>query len=440
MSVFKAYDIRGLVPQELNEALARRIGRALGEFLSARRIVVGHDMRASSLPLREALTQGLREADVSVTHIGLCTTPTSYFADVVGGYDGSVMITASHNPAQYNGLKMCREMAIPLSGDTGIATLEAMVGATVGPPGSAEGGLDDRDMTEDYVNHLLSFVVPGRRLRIVVDCGNGMGGLLCPRLLPRLDLDVDAMYWELDGRFPNHEANPLDEANTRDLQRRVRQIGADLGVAFDGDADRVMFVDGLGERVSADLVTALIARSVLERQPGSKILYDLRSSRIVSETVRAAGGVPVRCRVGHAFIKQQMRQQSAAFAGELSGHYYFRDNHFVDCGFFALIQVLNLLAASPRSFAELVGPLRKYAASGEVNSRVADPPAVLEALAKRYSDGHQSHLDGLSVDYADWWFNVRLSNTEPLVRLNLEATSARELERRRGEILEVIRG
>jgi phosphomannomutase len=440
MSVFKAYDIRGLVPQELDETLVYKIGRALADYLSARRAVVGHDMRASSVPLRAALTRGLREGGCSVTHIGLCTTPISYFADVVGGYDGSVMITASHNPAQYNGLKMCREMAIPLSGDTGIATLETMVAAGEGKAGGSEGGLDERDMTEEYVNHLLTFVVPGRRLKVAVDCGNGMGGLLSPRLLPRLNLDVEPMYWELDGTFPNHEANPLHEENTRELQARVRQIGADLGVAFDGDADRVMFIDERGERVAADLVTALVARSLLAQQPGARILYDLRSSRIVPETVRAAGGVPVRCRVGHAFIKQQMRHEGAAFAGELSGHYYFRDNHFVDCGFFALIQVLNLLASAEVGLSELIQPLRRYVASGEINSRVADPRRVLEVLAGRYADGRQSRLDGLSVDYPQWWFNVRMSNTEPLVRLNLEAPTEAEMARHRDEILGVIRG
>jgi phosphomannomutase len=440
MSIFKAYDIRGLVPQELDEKLTYRIGRALAELLSARRIVVGHDMRPSSVPLRAALTRGLREAGVGVTHIGLCTTPISYFADVVGGYDGSVMITASHNPAEYNGLKLCREMAVPLSGETGIATLETMVCGPETKPKAEEGGLDARDLTEDYVEHLLSFAVPGRRLKIAVDCGNGMGGLLCPRLLPRLPLEVEPMYWELDGTFPNHEANPLHEENTRDLQRRVRTIGADLGVALDGDADRVMFVDEQGERVAADLVTALIARALLVRQPGAKILYDLRSSRVVAEAVREAGGVPVRCRVGHAFIKQQMRQEGAAFAGELSGHYYFRDNHFVDCGFFALIQVLNLLMASRQSFSEMIRPLRRYVSSGEINSRVSDPAALLEALASRYADGQQSRLDGLTVDYADWWFNVRMSNTEPLVRLNLEAPTAEQVAQHRDALLGVIRG
>jgi phosphomannomutase len=440
MSIFKAYDIRGVVPDQLDEKLVHQIGLALAGFLSARRIVVGHDMRPSSLPLREALTRGLREAGADVTHIGLCTTPVTYFADVLGGYDGAVMITASHNPGQYNGLKMCREMAIPISGDTGIATIETMVASGNLPRAGREGTLDERDLTDDYVNHLLTFSVPGRPLRLVVDCGNGMGGLLAPRIFPRLNAAVEPMFWELDGSFPNHEANPLEPENTEQLQHRVRETGADAGIAFDGDADRVMFVDEQGERIGADLVTALIARAVLEREPGARVLYDLRSSRAVPEEVRAAGGEPVRCRVGHAFIKQQMRKEDAVFAGELSGHYYFRANHFVDCGFYALIQVLNILAATERPFSELLAPLRRYAPSGEINSRVADPRAVLEKLAEIYSDGEQSWLDGLSVDYPDWWLNVRMSNTEPLVRLNLETPTPERTAEKRDEILGVIRG
>jgi phosphomannomutase len=438
MSVFKAYDIRGLVPEELDEELFHRIGLAFVQFLSARRIVVGHDMRPSSVPLREALTRGLREAGADVTHIGLCTTPICYYADAVGGYEGAAMITASHNPSEYNGLKICREKAIPISGDTGIKTLETMV---AGPLERAahEGVLDERDMTEEYVKHLMSFVVPGRKLKVVVDCGNGMGGFLSPKLLPRLNLDVDALYWELDGSFPNHEANPLHEENTADLQQRVLETGADLGVAFDGDGDRVMFVDERGERIAADLVTALVARQVLQRAPGARILYDLRSSRIVPEVIAEAGGEPVRCRVGHAFIKQQMRAEDAAFAGELSGHYYFRDNYFIDCGFFALVQVLNLVAGSKAPASELIRPLRKYAASGEINSKVESPRDVLDRLAGLYEDGQQSRLDGLSVDYPDWWFNVRMSNTEPLVRLNLEAPTEDEMTRRRDQLLKVIR-
>ncbi len=439
MSIFKAYDIRGLVPEELDEEKSYRIGRALAVFLEAERVVVGHDMRGSSEALRSALVKGLTENGCDVTKIGLSTTSMSYFAGVAGGYDGSVMITASHNPGHYNGLKICREMAIPVSGVTGLAEIEKLVESPL-PGGSGRGRVEERDYREPYLRQLLSFAGKGRKLKVVMDCGNGMGGLLAADVAERLDLEAIPMYWELDGSFPHHEANPLVPENTADLQQRVRETGADLGVAFDGDADRVMFVDETGERISADLMTALIASDLLKGCPGAKILYDLRSSRVVPEVIRASGGEAICSRVGHAFIKSQMRQVNSAFAGELSGHYYFRANHFIDCGFFALIQVVNLLRTKGKPVSELMLPLRKYFSTGEINSKVSSVSVVLARLEARYSGAAISHLDGLSVEYDDWWFNVRPSNTEPLLRLNLEAASLEEMERRRDELLAAIRG
>jgi len=440
--IFKAYDIRGTYPDQVNEEVAERIGMALADLLQVEAIVVGRDCRASSDSLFEALTRGICRRGTDVIDIGLASTPMSYFAVASLGAGGSIMITASHNPPQYNGFKMCRAGAVPISGDTGIAEIEQL--ATGAPPTdvATPGTVRQEAIFDAYVDHLMGFAKSIRPMRVAVDAANGMAGMVLPTLFERLpQLTVEPLYLELDGTFPNHPADPLTVENLRDLQARVRASGAEVGFAFDGDADRVICVDDTGAVVSADLTTAMLSRIFLEEQPGSTILYDLRSSDVVKEEIEAAGGTAIECRVGHAFIKQQMREVDALFAGELSGHFYYKDNFFTDCGITTMLRLLSALSEGEARLSERVAGLRRYAASGEINSRVDDPDAVLARLEQEFGGaGEVYHLDGLSVRL-DWgWLNVRKSNTEPLLRLNLEARTEAEMAAHRDEILAVIRG
>ncbi len=436
--IFKAYDIRGIYGQDLTDEIAYRIGRAFATFLKPRTVVVGRDMRLHSAALFDALTRGLVEQGVHVVDLGLCSTPMSYHANGRLGADGSIMITASHNPPEWNGFKLCRASAVPISGATGIADLERIVREEAfDPPASTPGSIRAHDILPEYVEFVRSQAQLRRRLRVAIDFANAMG-ILEARALEGL-FDEVRLYDQLDGRCPHHEANPLKVETLEALRQTVREQRCDFGVAFDGDADRVGFVDERGEVVPMDLITALIARSMLQRHPGATIFYDLRSSRVVRETILEYGGRPEMSRVGHAFIKAQMREKDAVFAGELSGHYYFRDNFYTESSALAVVHVAHLVAASGQPMSELLRPLRRYWASGEINSRVADVAAVFERLARAYSDGRQHRLDGLTVEYDSWWFNVRASNTEPLVRLNLEATTREEMERRRDEVLALIR-
>ncbi len=371
----------------------------------------------------------------------MVTTPLLYFAIIDGSYDGGVMVTASHLPGESNGFKLCREKAIPLSGASGLPAIEKMVGETTeraaeSPPGTCA----QRSVLPAYIDRLKTFVEHPLPIKMVIDAGNGAIG---PEVLPLTQQfppwQVVPMYMEPDGRFPHHVANPLIPKNTEDLRAMVRSEKADIGIAFDGDADRCGFIDEKGERIPEDLVTALIAQVYLARVPGATILYDLRSSRSVPEIITALGGRAIRTRVGHAFIKAAMREHDAVFAGELSGHFYFRDAGFTDNAIFAMIQMLNLLALKKSPVSALIAPLKKYSATGEINMEVKDGGAILTELEKQYADGRQDHLDGLSVDYDSWWFNLRASNTEPLIRLNLEAGSADEMESRKAEVLSIVR-
>mgnify|MGYP000157575440 CR=1 FL=1 len=435
--IFKAYDIRGIYGQTLTEAVAEEIGRAFVAFLKARRVAVGMDMRPHSQPLFDALARGLTSQGCTVIRLGLCSTPISYFANGYLGVDGSIMITASHNPGEWNGFKLCRELAIPISGATGIQEIERIVAAKAWPPpASTPGTVTAWDALPEYVRHVQGRIRPSKRLRIVADFANAMG-IQEARCFDGL-LDVDPLFDTLDGTFPNHEANPLKPETLDALRRKIQTGPYAFGVAFDGDADRVGFVDERGEIVPMDLMTALIAQSVLQTQKG-RILYDLRSSHAVPEVIRESGGEPIMSRVGHAFIKQQMRDQGALFAGELSGHYYFRDNYFTESSAMAVLAVAELVARSGRPLSELVRPLRRYFASGEINLEVEHPQEVLAAVKRRFSDGRLFELDGVTVEYDSWWFNIRVSNTEPLVRLNLEARSRDEMERRRDEVLAFLR-
>jgi phosphomannomutase len=443
-AVFKAYDVRGTVPDQIDEDLARAVGSAFVQVTSAASdgVVVGHDMRPSSPGMAQAFAEGAAAAGADVTMIGLASTDQLYYASGHLGVPGA-MFTASHNPAQYNGIKMCRAFAVPLGMDTGLGAVRDLVAAGQAPTGERTGDIVARDVLEDYAEHLLTLVrVAGRRLTVAVDAGNGMAGHTAPAVLGRLDLEVVPMYYDLDGTFPNHEANPIEPANLADLQAEVREVGADIGLAFDGDADRCFIVDERGEIVSPSALTALIASRELAREPGATVIHNLITSRAVPELVAELGGTPVRTRVGHSFIKATMAETDAVFGGEHSGHFYFRDFWRADSGMLAALHVLAALAETDRPLSVLLAEFSRYVATGEINSTVADQQGVLTRIEQEYGgrDGVTlDHLDGLTVAHPDWWFNVRASNTEPLLRLNAEAGDAATLERLRDDVLATIR-
>ena len=436
--IFKAYDIRGRYPDELNETTTKRIGNAFVRLLAAERVVVGRDMRLSSKSLSRAFVEGAVEAGVEVADAGRVSTPLLNYAVIAGGFDGGAMVTASHLPGEMNGLKLAGKDAVPLSGDRGLPLLETMAGEE--PAVRAGGSCRKVDMLDSYIGKVAGFVRNPRPLTVVVDAGNGMVGPEVPLLFSRVPAwRLIPLYLDPDGRFPHHHANPLDPGTTGALQDRVVTERADMGAAFDGDADRCGFIDEWGEHVREDLVTGLIAEFLLEENPGATILYDLRSSRAVVEAIEEAGGRGVRSRVGHAFIKARMREEDALFAGELSGHYYYRDMGFTDNGLVTMVTVANIIAASGKTLSELIRPLDRYPSTGEINLRVSDPAAVFAVLEAHYRDADQDHLDGLTVGYPEWWFNIRRSHTEPVVRLNLEAETGSLLDEKKQEVLSAIR-
>ncbi len=433
--IFKAYDIRGIYPEQLNEATAEKIGRAFVTFTGAKKVVVGRDMRPHSEPLFAALAKGITAQGADVIDIGLCSTPMSYHANGKLGADGSIMITASHNPGEWNGFKLCRANAVPISGANGIADIEALVAADKWDD-AVPGSIVTYDIASEYAAFLRSFVKFDKKLKVVVDYANAMG---IYEIKGIEDLfEIIPMYKELDGTFPNHEANPLHLETLDAIRAKVAETGADFGAAFDGDADRCGFIDNEGNIIPMDLFTALIAQDTLADGPAT-ILYDLRSSWAVKESIEANGGKAVMSRVGHAFIKNQMREENAVFAGELSGHYYYKENFVAESQGLSMIKLANLLCKTGKTSAELVKPLKKYFQSGEINSKVADVATILAKIKEIYADGRMFELDGISVEYADWWFNVRCSNTEPLLRLIVEAKDLATMEARRDELLALIR-
>ena len=440
--VFKAYDVRGIYPDELDEEGAEAIGRAYVEHFEPRRIAVGRDMRLSSPAMQEAVMRGAATAGAQVLDLGLVGTEMVYFAVGSLELEGGIMVTASHNPKQYTGLKLVRRGALPVGGDSGLLDLRDLI-ASGNRNVTDHGGVRDVDIWPGYVARVLSFVDMSaiRPLKVVIDAANGMAGAMLPPVLERLPVEAVRCYFEPDGSFPNHEPNPLLPENREFIVRKTLEEGADLGVAFDGDGDRCFFVDDTGEFVPGDFVTALFAESVLEKEPGAKIIYDVRASRAVPETIERAGGVPLINRVGHAFIKARMRKDDAAFGGEVSGHYYFRDFSQADSGVVPFLLMLELISRKGRRLSEILAPLRsQYFITGELNTPVPDVALKLQELKERYAgDGRISHLDGISVDFDDWHFNVRPSNTEPLLRLNLEATSEELMEQKRDEVLALIR-
>lgn len=419
--IFKAYDIRGIYPDQLDEKRAEKIGIAIGNLLDTGTVVVGNDMREVAEPISEALVEGLRATGQDVIDIGLCSTPMNYNA--IGFYDaqGGVMVTASHNPPKYIGFKLSREEAKPVAYETGIDAVEAAVNDDQLPTADEQGEYRQEDFLDQYRDTILNFAEAIEPLSVAIDTGNGMGGLTVPAIYENLPVETKEMYFKLDGTFPNHIPNPLEEENMHDLQEVVRDGDFDLGMAFDGDADRVAFVDETGEIIPSDLISALLIGPILEDREDESVVYDLRSSRVVAEETKKHGGNPVRHRVGHAYMKAKMRDVHGIFGGELSGHYYFRDNYYTDCGMIASLYLLNLLSRREESFSELLEPLRRYSQSGEINFEVEDKQGAMEVLAEQFPDGETDWLDGVSVRFDDWWFNVRPSNTEPLLRLNLEA-------------------
>jgi phosphomannomutase len=443
-AVFKAYDMRGIYPSEVDEEGARAIGRAYVDVFSPGRIAIGHDMRVSSPSMADAVILGASEAGADVLELGLIGTEMLYFAVGELGLDGGIVVTASHNPKEYTGMKIVRRGARPVGGDSGLLAIrDKALSPTTG--GQSPGHVQPHDIWPAYVDRVFSFVDTSeiRPLKIVIDAANGMGGAMLPPVLERL-LQVKTSRWFFapDGTFPNHEPNPLLPENREFIVAKTREEGADFGVAFDGDADRCFFVDDTGEFVPGDFVTALLAELFLEKEPGAKIIYDVRASWAVRETIERAGGVALINRVGHAFIKQRMREEDAAFAGEVSGHYYFRDFTQADSGVIPFLLLLELVSKRGQRLSEVLRPYReRYFLSGEINSRVDDVDAKLRELEERFGpEGRVDHLDGLSVEASDWHMNVRPSNTEPLLRLNLEALSRESMEARRDQVLAVIRG
>ena len=443
--IFKAYDVRAVYPTQINGEVARRVGRAFIDYLGGapKRIAVGRDVRLSSPEIAGSFIEGARSEGAEITDIGVVGTDMMYFHVASQDLDGGAIITASHNPKEYNGIKMVRRGALALSGDAGIKEIkEAIMAGRFADKGTRQGKVVSRTISDEYADHCLKFIDIGKvpRIKAVLDTGNGMGAIGATALFKRLPLELVKMYFDLDGTFPNHPPDPLEEANRREIMERVAAEKAQIGMAWDGDADRCFFVDDTGEFVPGDFVTALLGESFVRKFPGSKIVYDVRASRAVRDRVEAAGGTPLMNRVGHAFIKKRMRDEDAVFGGEVSGHFYFRDNWYADNGMIPALLVLELLGREGRKLSELLAPLRsRYFITGEINSKVADVAGALRRIEERYGDGEITKMDGVSVDYPDWHFNVRPSNTEPLLRLNLEAYSQADMVRRRDEVLALIR-
>lgn len=439
--IFKAYDVRGLSPQELSPRLVCAIGRAFADFLDEGPVAVGRDMRSDSGELADALIEGLIKQGREVINIGMVTSDMIYFAVGEYGLAGGAMVTASHNPGQYNGIKFTGRGVAPIGVESGLKDIRRIVRDDAFKTPKQKGRQLDKNILGEWVNHTLRFASTELgSLHVGIDTGNGMAGIVLPRLQEQTNLDIRSLYVDLDGTFPNHPANPLEPANLVDLITLVRREGLDCGIAFDGDGDRAFFIDEKGEIVSGSQIGALLATTFLKENPGSTILYNAICSQIVPEVVEAHGGTAIRTRVGHSFIKAQMRQHKALFACEHSGHFYYRDNFNADSGLITAIMTLSVMSEAGKPLSELVAPFRKYADSGEINSRVADPAAVIKRVKQQYKGGKGDTLDGLTIRFKDWWFNVRPSNTEPVVRLNVETRIKRDNEARVRQLLSIIRG
>jgi len=443
-AIFKAYDVRGTYPDQLNEDVARAVGSAFATFASVSTILMARDMRPSGPSLSQAFAEGARAVGVAVTDLGLASTDFIYFA--AGYLDApGAMFTASHNPAKYNGIKLCLAGAKPIGVETGLAQIEELTKKFLKEPATGDlAPLTTRDLMDEWVSHVHSFIDLSklRPLKVVADTANGMGGFVVPKVFKGLPFSVDILFEELDGTFPNHPADPLNPANLVDLQRQIKEEGADIGLAFDGDADRVFLIDEKGHSISGSTTTALVAKALLAKNPGATILYNLICSKAVPEVILENGGVPVRTRVGHSFIKKVMADTNAIFGGEHSGHYYYRDNYHADSGIITAMIVLELMSITGQTLSDLVAPLVRYADSGEINSKVEDPHATVKRITAMLAKSgvKVDELDGLTADYGDWWFNLRPSNTEPLLRLNVEAANAELCDEHVHEVLDMFKG
>jgi len=443
--IFKSYDIRGIYSVELDEYTSEKIGMATAQFLKSikddvRNIVVARDVRPSSNSLARSLIKGITKAGIDVIDIGEVATDVTYFAVGHYNYDAGITVTASHNPSEYNGFKLCHEKAMPISFDTGLSEIAEIASQTMLPTYEQPGKVIEKNVLDDYRRHVLNFATNIRPLRVVIDAGNGMAGKMIPIIFEHLPCELIPLFFNLDGTFPNHEPNPLEKKNLRDLREMVRQTRSHLGVAFDGDADRCVFVDENSQVIGCDIITAVIAKELLQKEKGSTIVYDLRSSWVVPEEIRKAGGNPYREMVGHSNIKATMREKDAVFGGELSGHYYFKENYYADSGVIALIEVLNILSRKNVPMSNLIAPLKRYHATGEINFEVEDKDEKIKQIAEHFKDGKVDYLDGITIEYKDWWFNVRKSNTEPLLRLNLEGKTREIMEHRKEQVIDIIQG
>lgn len=442
-AIFGAYDVRGVYGETLNEETAYRIGRAAAQKLEVPEIAVGRDMRVSSPQIAAALIRGITDQGVNVIELGQITTDGLYFAVGKFNYAAGAMVTASHNPGKYNGIKFCRAQAFPISLETGLSDIRDLAVSGDFSEPQKKGQVTQRDVIDDFVQHALSFIdiKKIKPLKVVIDAGNGMAGLIMPRVFKHLPCELVPLYFELDGTFPHHPASPIEPENMLDVQKKVREVGADLGAAFDGDADRMFPVDEHGDLVDGSMVTAMVTNSLLKKNPGSTILYNLIVSKSVPELIEELGGKGLRTRVGHSFIKAKMREANGIFGGEHSGHFYFRENWFADSGLIALLIMLELVSVEDKPLSEIIKPLDHWVRSGEINSTVKDTKTKIQALKDHFGSTATSidDLDGLTFDYGEWWFNVRPSNTEPLLRLNLEARDTTLLEQKRDEVLAFIR-
>lgn len=439
--IFKAYDIRGVYPEQINPEIYKAIGIAAGNRLNCKSCVVGRDMRDSSSELARAFTEGIRSTGADVTDVGLASTDALYFAVGKYGFDCGAMITASHNPSKYNGLKMCKAKAEPLSSEAELKDIRNLIKTDSFKTSDKQGSLKQRDIISDFIDHVLSFIDVSivKPFKIVIDAGNGMAGLIVPDLFKKLPCELIPMYFELDGNFPNHPASPIEPENIADLRQRVLDEKADFGAAFDGDADRVFLVDENAKPLGGDMVTALVSQSILQKEKNANVIYNLICSKAVPEVIGKSGGNAIRTRVGHAFIKTLMKENNAVFGGEHSGHFYFRDNWFADSGLIAFAVCLELLSREQSKLSELVASFDNYYRSGEINSRVDDIPAKLKKLVEEFSNAKIDYLDGITIDCGNYWFNIRPSNTEPLLRLNLEADTEQLMIENTKNILEIIR-
>jgi phosphomannomutase len=439
-SIFKAYDIRGVVPDQLDADVARAVGAAFARFTGAPRVLVGRDMRPSGVELTAAFAEGATSQGVDVGDLGLISTDLAYYA--AGSLDApAAMFTASHNPAKYNGIKLCLAGAKPVGQDTGLADIKKMVEGRGLPEARDKGSVSEMNLLDEYADHVRSFVDVSslRPLKVVADTANGMGGLVAPAVFEGLPYDLEIMFGDLDGTFPNHPPDPINPDNLKALQARVLEVGADVGLAFDGDADRVFLIDEKAQPISGSTTTAFVAKSILAKNPGESVIYNLICSKSVPEIITENGGKPIRTRVGHSFIKSVMAETGAVFGGEHSGHYYFRDNYRADSGLIAAMVVLEELSRVAEPLSELRKPLERYAASGEVNVEVDDPSGTVERVSAAYADADQERVDGLTVDLGDWWFNLRPSNTEPLLRLNLESPDQGSCKEHLDEVLALMK-